>query len=200
MCLKRNYTSQIYSFHLKQEKKSNAHFTNEETKVKDRERSSQVTLICRTEIFILRIHFQGPLVTAQVLRDLDGSHITKPPNKPSLLVLLCLSGAGAGFWQGRERQVVRRSRRQIPMKAQAFIPKKVADMVRGPNVRLANTVLLLNKPACFTCPQVGVQVPYFSMEPCSLGNRSPNRLLCARTGKKCCHPKPGQRVHTGNIH
>lgn len=102
--------------------------------------------------------------------------------------------------QGRERQVVRRSRRQILMKAQAFIPKNVADMVRGPNVRLANTVLLLNKPACFTCPQVGVQVPYFSMEPCSLGNRSLNRLLCARTGKKCCHPKPGQRVHTGNIH
>lgn len=85
---------------------------NEETKVKDRERSSQVTLICRTEIFILRIHFQGPLVTAQVLRDLDGSHITKPPNKPPLLVLLCLVGLGRGV-EG-ERQAVRRGRRQIP--------------------------------------------------------------------------------------
>lgn len=121
---------------------------NEETKVKDRERSSQVTLTCRTEIFILRIHFQGPLMTAQALRDLDGSHITKPPNKPPLLVLLCLVGLGRGV-EG-ERRAVRRGRRQIPMKARAFIPQNIADMVRGPDVRLANTVLLLNKPACLS--------------------------------------------------
>ena len=149
MFKKKNYTSQIYSFHLEQEKKNPMPILrNEETKVKDRERSSQVTLICRPEIFILCIHFQGPLVTAQALRDLDGSHITKPPNKPSLLVLLCLVGLGRG--SGGGRRAVRRSRRQIPMKAQAFIPQNVADMVRGPDVRLANTVLLLNQPACLS--------------------------------------------------
>ena len=70
---------------------------NEETRAKKRERSSQVTLICRTEIFILCAHFGGPLVTAQALSDLDESPITRPPNKPLLLVLLCLVGLG-GEW------------------------------------------------------------------------------------------------------
>lgn len=39
-------------------------------------------------------------MTAQTLSDLGGSHITRPPNKPLLLVLLCLVDLGVGVvWQ-----------------------------------------------------------------------------------------------------
>lgn len=50
----------------------------------------------KSEIFIFSSHFGGSLGTAQVLSNLGGSHITRPPNKPLLLVLLCLVELGAG--------------------------------------------------------------------------------------------------------
>lgn len=52
----------------------------------------QVTSICRTEIFTLSPRSGAALVIAQALGDLVGSHITRTPNKPLLLVLLCLVG------------------------------------------------------------------------------------------------------------
>lgn len=68
---------------------------NEETKVKKKERSSQ-DIHMKSEIFIFSSQFGGSLGTAQVLSNLGGSHITKPPNKPLLLVLLSLVELGAG--------------------------------------------------------------------------------------------------------
>lgn len=43
-------------------------------------------------------------------------------------------------------------------------------------------------------------MPYFPIEPCSLGNRSPNRLFAPHPGKELCPPKLGQRAHAGNTH
>lgn len=53
-----------------------------------------MTSVCRTEIFTLSPHSGAALGTAQALSDLGGSHITRTPDKPLLLVLLCLVGLG----------------------------------------------------------------------------------------------------------
>lgn len=86
------------------------------------------------------------------------------------------------------------------MKGQAFTPKWLL-------IRLRDQMSDLVKPSSFqhaslplTCPEVGVPMPYFSIEPCSLGNRSPNRLFPPHSGEELCYPKLGQQVHTGNTH
>lgn len=65
----------------------------------------QVTQICRTEVFTLSTYVGVTLAIAQALGALGGSHITRPRNKPLLLVLLCLVGPGVGVvWQEEMEQ------------------------------------------------------------------------------------------------
>ena len=64
------------------------------------------------------------------------------------------------------------------MKAHAFTPRRAAETAQGPDVRCRKAVLLSSQASLpLTCPEVGVHMPYFSMQPCSLGNRGLNRLL-----------------------
>lgn len=66
---------------------------------------TQVTQICRMEVFTLRTYFGATLAMAQALSGLGRSRITRPPNKPLLLVLLCLVGPGVGVvWQEEMEQ------------------------------------------------------------------------------------------------
>lgn len=126
-------------------------------------------LLCRIEIFIWSTHFGSPLATAQALCNLGGSHITRPPNKPLLLVLLYSMGLRVGV-------VERRGRRESLVKAQSFAPPVATDTAQEPDVSLGETALLLTSQSAFHLSWGGVQMPYFSMQPSSLGDRGPIRL------------------------
>lgn len=99
----------------------------------------QVTQIYRTEIFTLSTYLGATLAIAQALGDLGRSHITRPPNKPPLLVLLCLVGPGWG-WFGRKKWS------NVPMKGQAFTPKWLP-------IQLRDQMSDLVKPSAFSTRQ-----------------------------------------------